>query len=323
MPRPSSAKAGALWFAVLLCGVLLAACGSAPAAAPATAPAAAPTSIPPTVSPPTAEDRPVVPTPTGLPAAPATDDLQDVQSEGVLRVATTLDNPPFSTYDENLKPTGIDIELITDLARRLGLRVEIDDFTFDKLGNALATDLADVAIAAISITPERASEVDFTNVYYVGQDAVLAGLDSDIAKVASLDDLAALRVGAQEGSVYESWLRENAVATGKMPAERLVALVSPDSGIDALEAGEIDVMLLDRQPARVLAEQGKAKLVGEAIYPQVYGIAVRKGSDLLPELNRVLAEAQTDGTIERLMVKYLQVAPEEVLPATPTAAPTP
>jgi polar amino acid transport system substrate-binding protein len=254
---------------------------------------------------------------------PAAEDLQGIQSEGTLRVATTLDNPPFSTYDQNLKPTGLDIELITDLGRRLGLRVEIDDFTFDKLANAVVNDLADVAIAAISITPERASQVDFTNVYYVGQDAVLAALDSDIAKVASLDDLAALRVGAQEGSVYESWLRENAVETGKMPAEKLVALVSPDSGIDALEADEIDVMLLDRLPARALAEQGKAKLVGEAIYPQVYGIAVRKGSSLLPELNRVLAEAQADGTMKRLVEKYLKVAPEEVLPATPAAGPTP
>jgi polar amino acid transport system substrate-binding protein len=253
--------------------------------------------------------------------------------KGVLRVGTTLDNPPFSTVNDKLQPDGFDIALITELARRLGLGVEINDFTFDHLGPAVVKNQVDAAIAAISITPDRAGQVDFTNVYYVGQDGVLAAPDSAINRVGSLNDLAQLRVGVQKGSVYERWMNENAVQTGKMPAERLIPVVSPDSGLDALADGQIDALLLDRQPARTFAQQGKAKLVGEQLYPQVYGIAVSKGSSLLPELNRVLAEAQADGTVKRLVEEYLDVRPEAVLPATsvpfgdasgtPRAAPTP
>ena len=300
---------------VLLLG-LLTACTSIPAAAP--------TPVPPTAPAPTATEltQVVVPTPAVAPtpaAAPMPgpeDDLARAKATGVLRVASTLDNPPFSTYDDQKRPSGFDIALITDLARRLGLGVDINDFTFDNLGSALAQGEADAAIAAISITPERASQLSFTNAYYVGQDGILAAPDSSITTIRSLDDLARLRVGVQKGTVYETWVRENAVKTGKMPVDNLVTYVSPDQGVLDLTAGQIDVFVLDRQPALAFVDKGQAKLVGEKVYPQVYGIAVRKGSSLLPELNRVLAEAQADGTMRRLVETYLNVPSEAVLPAT-------
>jgi ABC-type amino acid transport substrate-binding protein len=115
------------------------------------------------------------------------------------------------------------------------------------------------------------------------------------------------------------------VKAGKIPADKLILFVSPDAGIDLLEQGEVDAILLDRMPARNFAQQGRARLAGEQLIPQVFGIAVSKGSSLLPELNRVLAEAQADGTVQGLVEQYLDVLPEEVLPATsvPFASPTP
>jgi ABC-type amino acid transport substrate-binding protein len=86
--------------------------------------------------------------------------------------------------------------------------------------------------------------------------------------------------------------------------------------MEGLASASIDAFVLDRQPAHRLADAGKGKFVGENLYPQVYGIAVRKGSTLRPELNRVLAEAQGDGTMAKLVETYLDVTPEDVLPAT-------
>lgn len=327
-PNPKFARVAPAFVAValVLSGLLLAACAAPVAQAPA---AQAPTPVPPT-----AVSRPVVPTPTDLPlptaaptAAPAvanSPELAGLKTPGVLRVATSLDNPPFSTVNAQHQPDGLDVALITELAKRLGLRAEISDFAFDHLASALVDNEADVAIAALSITPERTGQVDFTNVYYVGQDAVLAARDANMAKVATLDDLAKLRVGVQKGSIYEAWLQENAVQAGKMPAGNLIAYKSPDAAVEAL-GHEIDVLLLDNMPARGFAQQDKAKVVGEGLYPQVYGIAVRKGSGLVPPLNRVLAEAQADGTVKSLVADYVNAVPADVLPATsgpqPSATP--
>jgi ABC-type amino acid transport substrate-binding protein len=309
--------------ALLLCGLLLTAC-----AAPV---AQAPTPVPPTAAP---QSRPVVPTPTDLPlptAAPTTapavannPELAGLKTPGVLRVATSLDNPPFSTVNAQHQPDGLDVALITELAKRLGLRADIGDFAFDHLGPSLVDNEADVAIAALSITPERSSQMDFTNVYYVGQDAVLAPKGSTLGKIATLDDLAKLKVGVQKGSVYEAWVQENAVQPGKMPPANLVAFRTPDDALEAL-GHQIDVFLLDLMPARAFEQQDKAVMVGEGLYPQVYGIAVRKGSGLVAPLNRVLAEAQADGTLKSLVEQYVNAVPADVLPATsgPLASPTP
>ncbi len=310
----------AISLTVLLCSLLLTACAASPIAAPAPLPTTAPTTAPSQPAAPSPTSAPTVepaqPSPTSAPAALPEDDLARVKTTGVVRVSSALDNPPFSMYDDQKRPAGLDIALITELARRMGLRVEIDDVSFDNLMTDLGSKKSDVAIAAIGITPERARTADFTNVYYVGQDGVLVAPVSDISAIRSLDDLTKLRVGVQRGSIYQTWLWENAVQAGKMPPANLKLYATPESGMDGLASGSIDAFVLDRQPARQLADEGKAKLVGEGLYPQVYGIAVRKGSSLLPELNRVLAEAQNDGTVAKLVETYLNVTPEAVLPAT-------
>lgn len=305
----------ALW-----CGLLLAACATipvpapAPAPSPTAAPAAAPTQPPAPAPTPAAELA--MPAPTNAPATLPDDDFARVKATGILPVSSALDNPPFSMYDDRKQPAGLDIALITELARRMGLQVDIRDVSFDNLMSDLGSKKSDVAIAAIGITPERARTVDFTNVYYVGQDGVLVALTSNISAIRSLDDLTQLRVGAQRGSIYQTWLWEHVVQAGKMPPDRLKLYVTPEAGMEGLASGSIDAFVLDRLPARQLAEEGKARFVGENLYPQVYGIAVRKGSSLLPELNRVLAEAQNDGTVAKLVETHLGLTPEDVLPAT-------
>ncbi len=204
----------------------------------------------------------------------------------------------------------------------MGLKVEIQDFEFENLMAAVVTGAADVAIAAISITPERAAEVGFTNAYYVGQDGVLAAPGSEVRAVSSLNDLLNLRVGVQRGTLYETWLQDNGVDAGKMPEENLVAYPSPQEALLDLTAGNIDVFMLDKQPAVAFVGEGRARLVGERLYPQVYGIAARKGSTLLPELNGALADAQSDGTLAELVRSNLNLPASGALPAPRQAGPT-
>jgi ABC-type amino acid transport substrate-binding protein len=289
MMKIRSVTAIMILFAGLL---LLAACGSAPSAIP--------TPVSPTLQPVAPTPRPVVPTPTEAPWTPrpvvptpteavagaaAGDDLAKAKAENLLVVGSSLDNPPYSTYSEQFRPTGFDVALITEIGRRLGLPVEVNDFTFEGLLDALQLKQVDVAIAAISNTPDRAALVDFSTPYYMGEDGILAAPDSSISSITSLLDLAGRRVGVQRGTVYESWLLNTIVQTGQMHAENLLAYVSPDTAVEDLDSGRIDLVIMDHKPAENFAAQGKAKLVGHGLNPQSFAIAVRKGASLLPEID--------------------------------------
>ena len=320
---------------ILLAGLLLlAACGAVPSTALSPLPTSQPNASQSVATQPPAPGltpQPIMPTPTGLAPAPTSSDISTQAGEPLV-VGSSLDNPPYSTYDDQFHPAGFDVALITEIGHRLGRPVEVNDFTFEGLLDALQLKQVDAAIAAIDVTPARATQVDFTTPYFMGEDGILAAQTSALSSVTSLGDLANLRVGVQRGSIYESWLMENLVQTGKMPRPFLVSFVSPDPAVEDLNAGRLDAVVMDWRPAENFARLGKAKVIGHGLKPQAFAIAVQKGSPLLPEFDAALAEMRTDGTLARLIETYLGVPastaetgapPASSAVSTPSAAPTP
>jgi hypothetical protein len=163
----------------------------------------------------TGEPEPTAVAPTVTPAA-EDDSWERIKAAGKIVVGTSADYPPFESYVAQGQIDGFDVALMDEIGRRLGVQVEYQDHAFDGLGTALQLKQIDAAIAAISITPQRESEVDFSNVYLVGVDGILAQQDASLS-ISSVDDLAKVRLGVQRGSVYEDWLYSELVATGKMP----------------------------------------------------------------------------------------------------------
>jgi polar amino acid transport system substrate-binding protein len=248
------------------------------------------------------------------------DDWSRISAGKKLLVGTAADYIPFSFYASDFKLDGFDVALIRDLGRRLGLDVELNDFAFDGVIGALQMKQVDAVIAAMSVTPERQQAVDFTNVYYVGEDAVLATVDNPISAVRSATDMAGKKIGVQRGSVYETWLQEALVDTGLVAHDQLIASESNDEVLRKLRAKEIDLAVMDFLPAQTAAGKGDLKMVGRGANLQRFAIAVRQGSNLLPRLTQALQEAQADGTVARLVEEYLQLDSQHVS-AVPTAAP--
>jgi ABC-type amino acid transport substrate-binding protein len=262
-------------------------------------------------------------TPTATPQPTISDDdWTRIKDTGVIQVASALNNPPFEMYNARFNPDGFDVALMTEIARRLGLKVEFSDFAFEGLLEGLELKQADAVIAAMAITKDRLAQADFTTAYYVGEDSILAAPDSPIETVTTADDLASRRVGVVSGTVYEAWLQKNLVQTGQMPAANLQTYTKPEDAIARLAPGRVDLVILDREVALTYANEGLAKVVGKSGYAQNFGIAVRRGSSLLPQLNKALAQAQADGTVARLAEKYLNIPEDKLLP-TPTPAPQP
>ena len=253
--------------------------------------------------------------PTDSPAA----DWARVKAAGRLVVGTSADYPPFEFYSSNYELDGFDVALMQELGKRLGVQVVFNDFAFDGLLNAVRLRQVDVAIGAISVTPDRRQIVDFTNIYYMGEDAVLARTVFN-RTVRTASDLAGQRVGVQLGSTYQAWVQENLVSPGLIPQTNLTTFSDLSSMVSALRRGRVDVILIGQLPAEQLARRfTDLKVVGDSFNRQQYAIAARSGSSLIVELNAALLKTQRDGTFAQLVDRYLGNQPVTLPNTTPTS----
>ena len=269
------------------------------------------------------------PTPTLEPTfSPTPEEMGDgswdkVRSAGKLVVGTSADYPPFEFYTDDAELDGFDISLMDEVGRRLGIEIEYHDFAFDGLGSALKLGQIDAAIAAVSVTPDREAYLDFSNVYFVGQDGVLARDGSGIDSIDSIDDLSTLRIGTQRSSVQDDWLQTNLVDTGQLHSDQLLVYERADDAVRDLRQDRVDLVMLDAQPAEAYAMEGDIRVVGTGLNQQRYAIALDKGAtSLKTEINRVLLDMQNEGFVAQLAKEYLDLNPEHILPA-PTPTPTP
>jgi polar amino acid transport system substrate-binding protein len=263
-------------------------------------------------------EAPVAPSDT--PDAGAVDGSWDrIQAAGKMVVGTAADYPPFESYVAPGQIDGFDIALMDEIGRRLGIAIEYRDIAFDGLNPALSNGEIDAAIAAISRTPEREAVLDFSNVYLVAEDGVLAREDSGIT-IGSTDDLAAYKVGVQRDTVYQEWFQSTLVDSGRMSPDNLFAYEKAEDAIRDLRDGRVQLVSMDAQAAQAFVDQGGVKLVAKGRGQQNYAIALPKGADALKaKLDEIITGLYNDGTVATLSQRYLGVA--QVLP-TPTPAPT-
>lgn len=244
--------------------------------------------------------------------APA-EDYNRIRQQGRIVFGTSGDYPPFESYNSNFQLDGFDIALAKELGKRLGVEVEFNDFAFNGLLDALQLGQFDAAISAMSVTADRQQRVDFTNLYYIDDDAVLT-MASNPLRIRSATDFAGLRVGVETGTTYHHWAQENLVATGIIAQDAL--LNYPDTGfmLRALRTDEVDATIMGRLPAFVYNMSfDDIHLAGRGLNQQRLGIAVRKGSNLVDPLNQALLAIQADGTYAALVSQYLNLDKDEVI----------
>ncbi|MFT5223157.1 MAG: polar amino acid transport system substrate-binding protein [Glaciecola sp.] len=240
------------------------------------------------------------------PAASESDTVGDASfttiNDGTLTVCTESGYPPFEFDDAEsaIGYSGFDIELVEAIAAKLSLEVSVLSTGFDALtsGTAMAAGTCDFAISAMTITPERAENLDFSDGYYNAAQSLLVPVDSGIADLASVTGT----LGVQSGTTGESYAEAN--------APEGVELLAFDAGADlflALEAGTI-VGILQDLPVNVERVQNDATLAVVESYQtdENYGMAFEKGANqaLLDAVNGALADVRADGTYDALFAKY-------------------
>jgi ABC-type amino acid transport substrate-binding protein len=272
-------------------------------------------------------NTPFTPTPilaaSATSAAPQSDDVWDrIVANKKIVVGTSWDYPPFSSVDPNFQVVGFDIALIQEVGRRLQIPVEIQNYAFEGLPGALQINQIDLAVAAMAITPERATQMSFSPIYYVNQTAILARNDSLITSITDFNQLAGLRVGVRRGTTYEKMVQTLLIDTGLMSADKLLSYMQTDESVRDLIANRVDVVLLGEATADYYGSQQNLRVVGKGFHEQDLAIAMRLGTPRLKaEIDRVMDEMLTDGTVLSLIQQYIQSGVAGVLstPIPPAA----
>lgn len=227
--------------------------------------------------------------------------------EGKLIMATNAQFPPYEMVadGEGFNGTGfegIDVEIASAIADKLGLELQIDDMEFDSALLAVQNNTADVMLAGLSYSEERDEVVDFTDSYATGVQVVIVKDGSDV----TMDNLGEKMIGTQRGTtgyIYASDTPEN----GGYGEDHVLAYDNGATAVQALMNGQIDAVIIDEAPAKefVAANEGLTILPGNWVEEQ-YCAAVDEGNTALQNaINTALNELMDDGTVDEIIAKYI------------------
>jgi polar amino acid transport system substrate-binding protein len=231
---------------------------------------------------------------------------------GTLTVGT--DSPAFEPWFSNNDPTtgqGFESAVAYAVAKELGF--SSDEVTwvtvpFNSSYKPGAKNF-DFDINQISITPERAEVVDFSDGYYQAAQAVLALKGTPGAEATSLADLKGLRLGAQTGTTSLTAIRD-VIAPDVDPQ----VFEDTNAAKQALQNDQVDAILADLPTAFFISavEIPKSTIVGqfqpETGQQEEFGMLFERGSDLVPCVNDALAALDEDGTLDELEQRWLSDA---------------
>lgn len=229
-------------------------------------------------------------------------------SAETLRVVTDPSFVPFEMMDpETGEMIGFDMEIIAEVAERAGFEYDLNTMDFNGIIPALQTGNVDIAIAGITITEERQQIVDFSDPYYDSGLRVLVRVDND--EVEGLSDLEGKKIGTKIGSTSYDYLMKSLDKNDG---------VTPYPGSSdmymALMSRSVDAVFYDAPNVGYFAStkgEGKVKTVGKLYEGQQYGIALKKGSEWVEDVNEALAAMKEDGTYKEIYEKWFGEMPED------------
>ena len=245
-------------------------------------------------------------------AAPA--NPYNTKTPGVLTVATSPDYAPYEFYaigeGGEAELAGFDIALIKYVADYLKLELEIVPMDFDGVLLELANGSVDLGIAGISPDPDRASSMDFSDIYYEGGQAFItvkdkADMFSDLASANNPD----ISVGAQNGTIQMD------LAEQYSPDADIVTLTKATDIIAELVSGKLDGGYVEWDVAVAYqANYPELHIVCEVPYDvEGNAIGVNKGNEaLLAGVNEAIAACIEDGSFSKFVAEALEQASGEI-----------
>lgn len=221
----------------------------------------------------------------------------DTNDDNTLVMATNAFFEPYEYYDGDTI-VGIDAEVGKAIADKLGMDFEISDTDFDTIIPNVQSGKADIGMAGMTVTEDRKKNVNFTQSYATGIQVVIVPEGSDIA---TLEDLEGKQIGTQQGTT--GWI----YCTGDYGEDNVTAYNKGTEAIMALQAGKVDCVVIDNEPAKAFVEANDGLVILDTEYAvEEYAICIAKdNTDLLEKVDNALGELIEDGTVQSIVDKYI------------------
>lgn len=216
--------------------------------------------------------------------------MERVKDAGTLIVGTSADYPPYEfhkTINGVDKIVGFDIMIAEEIAKDLGVKLEIKDMKFDGLLGALKSNKIDMVIAGMNPTAERAKEVDFSKVYYTAVQAVIVRAE-DKDKLKSFADLSGKKVGVQMATTQEE------IAKAQIKGAEIKSLGKITDLVLELKNKKVDALVVELPVAKSYADKNADIFVSDMKFSEETAqkgsaVAMTKGNqEFVDSVNKTL-----------------------------------
>ena len=224
-----------------------------------------------------------------------------------LIVGMELAYPPFEMTDTSGKPTGVSVDLATDLAKSLGRPVVIQNTSFDGLIPALKTGKVDLVISSMTATAERAQSIDFSDPYLSTGLCLLLKKDSAAKGIEDLDK-AGVKVAVKKGTTGHLY------ATAKLKNAEILVLDKESAAVLEVSQGKADAFIYDQMSTYQNWQRNKAltRAILEPFQKESWAVGIGKGNDELKgKVNTFIKEYRAKGGFEQLGDRYLKEMKDE------------
>jgi len=218
-----------------------------------------------------------------------------------LIMGTSPDYPPYEFINSKTGAIeGFDIDIAKYITSQLGFELEVQGMDFNGLLPALQSRRVDFVMAGMTPTEDRKKNADFSEIYFQAQNTIVARAGSNL-KVPG--DLTGKRVGVQLGTIQETEVKDFAK---EIQGIEVVSLNKISDLILELKARRIDAAVIEDTVAKgfVQANPDLEFNVIPTDGPTGSAVAFPKGSPLVADFNRVLAEMKANGKLEELATRW-------------------
>lgn len=217
------------------------------------------------------------------------------RSEKLIMV-TEASFAPYEYYSDG-KITGVDVEIAKEIAKEMGKKLVVKDVAFDSIIHEVKSGKADIGVAGISYSEERAKQVDFSINYTTSKQVIIVKKNSNIN---TKNDIKDKKIAVQLGSVADIYVSEEYKSKNIIRQKKYLA------AIQDLKDGKADCVVMDELPAKqIVKENNDIKIINDILAEDNYGIIVDKGNqELLEIVNRVILRLKEEGKIEEYVLKH-------------------
>ncbi len=237
--------------------------------------------------------------------------LDDIKSKGKLVVGTSADYPPYEFHamtDGKDEIVGFDIDIAKEVAKDLGVELEIKDMDFDGLLVALQAGKVDMVFAGMTPTDERKENADFSDIYYTATHRFILRSGEE-GSVKSFDDLKDKKIGVQKGSIQEGIAKDNFDAANIKSLAKVTDLV-----LD-LKNKKVDAILIEEGVAKINCDKNSDIAISDFVVKDEDGgaaIALKKGStELQTEVNKTISKLKEEDKITQFVSDANDLAAEQ------------